>query len=104
MGFSFITEAVLIAHLPDRPWRVLISRLGYSVGFLIVVLGRQQLFTENTLTALLPLLVRKKFGMLVKVARLWSVVLLANIFGTYLFAWGIAHTAISIRPCGRRSW
>ncbi|HVB08701.1 MAG TPA: formate/nitrite transporter family protein [Candidatus Acidoferrales bacterium] len=94
VGFSFITEALLMAHLPDRPWRPLISRLGYSVGFLIVVLGRQQLFTENTLTAILPLLVRKNFGMFVKVARLWGVVLLGNIVGTYLFALGIAHSPI----------
>lgn len=49
MGFSFIAEALLMSHLPDAPWRPLISRLGYCVGFLIVILGRQQLFTENTL-------------------------------------------------------
>lgn len=58
MGFSFVAEALLASYLPDRPWRPLISKLGYSVGFLIVVLGRQQLFTENTLTVILPLLLR----------------------------------------------
>jgi formate/nitrite transporter FocA (FNT family) len=58
MGFSFIAEALLTSHLPNQPWRPLVTRLGYSVGFLIVVLGRQQLFTENTLTAVLPLLLR----------------------------------------------
>jgi formate/nitrite transporter FocA (FNT family) len=55
MGFSFIAEALLASHLPDRPWRPLLSRMGYCVGFLVVVLGRQQLFTENTLTVILPL-------------------------------------------------
>src|SRR4051794_33842189 len=50
MGFSFATEAMLRAALPDTAWRPLIAKLGYSIGFLIVVLGRQQLFTENTLT------------------------------------------------------
>jgi len=50
MGLSFIAEALLSSFLPNQPWRQLISRVGYSIGFLIVVLGRQQLFTENTLT------------------------------------------------------
>jgi formate-nitrite transporter family protein len=59
MGFSFATEAMLRAALPETPWRPLIAKLGYSVGFLIVVLGRQQLFTENTLTVILPVLRRR---------------------------------------------
>ncbi len=41
--------------LPDAKWRPLVDSLGYSLGFLFVILGRQQLFTENTLTAILPL-------------------------------------------------
>ena len=41
MGFSFIAEALLQSGLPDTPWRPLISKLGYSVGFMIVILGRQ---------------------------------------------------------------
>jgi formate-nitrite transporter family protein len=86
MGFSFIAEALLMAHLPDAPWVVLITRFGYSVGFLIVVLGRQQLFTENTLTVVLPLLLRKDAPMLARVLRLWAIVLSANLVGTFLFA------------------
>lgn len=94
MGFSFVAEALLIAYLPDRPWRSLISSAGYSLGFLIVVLGRQQLFTENTLTAILPLLVRRNTRMLAKVGRLWGAVLLTNVVGTYLFALAVAHVGI----------
>src|SRR5579862_9185537 len=45
MGFSLLAEALLAGHLPDTDWRPLISKLGYSAGFLIVILGRQQLFT-----------------------------------------------------------
>lgn len=86
MGFSFIAEALLMAHLPDQPWRPLITRLGYSVGFLIVVLGRQQLFTENTLTVVLPLLLKKDLSTLLRMLRLWAVVLAANLVGTFLFA------------------
>ena len=75
-----------MAHLPDTPWRLLVSKLGYCVGFLIVILGRQQLFTENTLTVILPLLVRKDAATLLRVLRLWGTVLSANLVGTFLLA------------------
>jgi formate-nitrite transporter family protein len=91
MGFCLIAEAALAAHLPNTPWRPLISRLGYSVGFLIVILGRQQLFTENTLTVILPVLLHKNRKTIFNVARLWSVVLSSNIVGTALFAYCIAN-------------
>ncbi len=94
MGFSFVAEALIRNRLPVRPWTHLISSLGYSVGFLIVVLGRQQLFTENTLTVILPFLVRKKLTVLLRVLRLWAIVLAANLVGTFLFAFCIAHIAI----------
>lgn len=86
MGFSFIAEALLMAHLPSAPWRHLVVRFGYSVGFLIVILGRQQLFTENTVTVVLPLLLRKDLSTLLRMLRLWAVVLSANLVGTFLFA------------------
>jgi formate/nitrite transporter FocA (FNT family) len=94
MGFSLLAEGMLRARLPDRDWRPLISAFGYSVGFLIVVLGRQQLFTENTLTVILPVLLRKKWRVVLQVARLWGVVLCANLVGAFLFAYCIGHTAI----------
>lgn len=90
MGFCLVAEAVLIAFLPEATWRPLISRFGYSVGFLIVILGRQQLFTENTLTVVLPALLHKNRKTFLNVARLWSVVLTSNIVGTFLFAFCIA--------------
>jgi formate-nitrite transporter family protein len=94
MGFSFIAEGLLMAHLPDGPWRLLVSGTGYSVGFLIVVLGRQQLFTENTLTVFLPVLLDKKLSTLLRMLRLWGVVLFANLVGTFLFALAIGRTRI----------
>jgi formate-nitrite transporter family protein len=98
MGFSFIAEALLRAHLPDAPWRPLISVAGYCVGFLIVILGRQQLFTENTLTVILPLLLRKDAVTFSRVLRLWGVVLAANFVGTYLFALALGHIQLFPAP------
>jgi formate-nitrite transporter family protein len=86
MGFSLVAEGLLSAYLPRSGWTPLLSKVGYSVGFLIVVLGRQQLFTETTLTAVLPLLSRKDMVTALGVLRLWGVVLFANLVGTYLFA------------------
>jgi formate/nitrite transporter FocA (FNT family) len=92
MGFSLVAEGLLRAHLPDAGWRPLVAKLGYSVGFLIIVLGRQQLFTENTLTVILPLLQRPLASTLKSVLRLWTVVLLANLAGAFVFAFVISRT------------
>lgn len=97
MGFSFVAQALLHACLPDRPWRPLLVRLGYPVGFLIVIIGRQQLFTENTLTAIIPLLARRNLETLAQVARLWAVVLAANLVGAHLFAWVVGNTPMFSR-------
>jgi formate/nitrite transporter FocA (FNT family) len=56
----------------------------------IVILGRQQLFTKNTLTVILPLLRKKNARVWINVARLWAVVLTANLIGAFIFAWLIA--------------
>lgn len=86
MGFSFLTLALIHAHLPDATWRPLVESAGYSVGFLIVILGKQQLFTESTVTAMLPLLLRRDWAAFIAVARFWAVVLTANIIGAAAFA------------------
>jgi formate/nitrite transporter FocA (FNT family) len=97
MGLSMMAEGVLRAHLPDTEWRPLITKLGYPVGFLAVILGSQQLFTENTLTPVVPLLSKKSHVRLPAVLRLWGIVLLTNVIGTILFALVAAHTEL-FRP------
>jgi len=92
MGTSMIAEGLLRSHLPDAAWRPLVVKFGYSLGFLMVIIGRQQLFTENTLTAIIPLMARRNLETLLKVAKLWSVVFLANITGAHLIAWVLAST------------
>jgi formate/nitrite transporter FocA (FNT family) len=94
MGFSMVAEGLLTAGLPDERWRPLVAKFGYSAGFLIVILGRQQLFTENTLTPILPLLVRKPHATLPNVLRLWGVVFVANLVGALLFALVIGLTNV----------
>lgn len=92
MGFSFLMEMLLILNLPETGWQTLISKFGYSIGFLIVILGRQQLFTENTLTPILHFFDHKDFYTFLHVSRLWATVLAANIIGAFLFAILVAKT------------
>ncbi|MDQ6620100.1 MAG: formate/nitrite transporter family protein [Pseudomonadota bacterium] len=93
MGLSMIAEALLQTHLPDAEWRPLVSKLGYSAGFLVVILGRQQLFTENTLTPILPLLARRPKATPSNVLRLWAIVLVGNLLGGLVLALVAAHTS-----------
>src|ERR671917_1109765 len=92
MGFSFVAEALLRSHLPETSWRPLVVKLGYPVGFLIVSLASQELYTENTLRPIVPLMAKRTGDLLRRVSLLWLVVLVTNLLGALLFAWAIAET------------
>lgn len=83
---SVLTKGYLTAFLPDATWAPLITNLGYTIGFLIVILGRMQLFTENTITPVLSLFHRFTRESLVKTARLWGIVFSANMLGCLVAA------------------
>ena len=93
ISLSVLGEAVFRTYLPDAQWAYLVKNLGYSLGFLVVILGRMQLFTENTITTVLPLMQDPTPSMLQRVATLWGIVLLANVVGAFVAAYGFAHTA-----------
>ena len=95
IGFSFLAEAIIAANLPDAGWAPLVENLGYSVGFLIVILGHQQLFTENTLTAVLPAMANPSRKWLIGIVNLWCVVLVANVIGCFIFAVGVAYAPVT---------
>lgn len=86
ISFSVLGESILRAYLPDASWRYIIENAGYSLGFLLVILGRMQLFTENTITTVIPVTLnptKRAFG---RTCRLWGTVLLANVIGAFLIA------------------
>jgi formate/nitrite transporter FocA (FNT family) len=78
---SVLCKGFLVAALPDAQWTPAVSNLGYSVGFLIVILGRLQLFTEDTITPILPLFLAPTQDSLARTGRLWSIVFIANMVG-----------------------
>jgi formate/nitrite transporter FocA (FNT family) len=84
MGCSMVGQGLLMASLPDAPWRELVASFGYCLGFIFVTMARQQLFTETTLTVMLPLLHRTHGAG--DVVRYWAIVFGTNIIATLLFA------------------
>lgn len=94
ISFSVVAQGLLRLHLPDEPWRVLVAGLGYSIGFLIVILSRQQLFTENTITVVLPVVADPTARNLARLGRIWGIVFAANLVGTLVSAALSTHTPI----------
>ncbi|MBS7456286.1 formate/nitrite transporter family protein [Coralloluteibacterium stylophorae] len=100
MGFSMLMRALLQARLPEAEWTYLVDSLGYCFGFVVVILARQQLFTENTLTVVLPLMSCPTWAGLGGLLRLWGVVLAGNLVGATLFAAAAHYMHIFDAPTG----
>ena len=94
ISFSLLAEAILRMHLPDAGWRPLVVALGYPLGFLMVVLARQQLFTENTITVVLPVIAQPTARNFRRGGRMWGIVLAANLVGTLAAALFISFTPV----------
>ncbi|MDF9884383.1 formate/nitrite transporter FocA (FNT family) [Pseudomonas silensiensis] len=94
MGLSLMAMGLLNSRLPDGEGFKVIASFGYCAGFLAVILARQQLFTENTLTAVLPIMTKPTLNNFGRLLRLWSVVLVGNLCGTLLVAYVMLHLPI----------
>ena len=93
MSFSVLGEAIFRTYLPDAPHSFLIENIGYSFGFLLVIMGRLQLFTENTITTVFPFLNDPKWSVGLATMRLWGIVLAANVVGAFAAATVMHFTA-----------
>lgn len=86
MGLTGLGSAAVLQAVggPPSPQTQLLASLLYPLGFIVVILGRAQLFTENTVFPVILVLDRGRhvFNML----RLWAVVYAFNVLGTLLFA------------------
>lgn len=91
MSFSVVIPAFLGEILAEGAGRTLAQDLGYSFGFVLVVLGRMQLFTENTITTVLPFLSRPSWRSFATIARLWVIVFAANVMGGAVAMWMAVH-------------
>ncbi|QDE29550.1 MULTISPECIES: formate/nitrite transporter family protein [Shewanella] len=92
---SVLAEGIIRSNIgSEHPYLSIIESLGYTFGFVLVILARLQLFTENTITVVLPLLANTTQRRLVCTARLWAIVLGANFVGTFLTAAIFVHGGI----------
>ncbi len=94
MSASLMAKGIFHVHLADVPGGFLLENLGYTIGFVIVIMARQQLFTENTVTAVLPVMHKPTGGNFMLLLRLWGVVLAGNLIGTALGALAFNHMPI----------
>jgi formate-nitrite transporter family protein len=90
IGFSFLAVAMLASHMAPEN-HAIAAAIAYPLGFIFVVSARHQLFTENTLEPVIPLLERRTLDTLRRVIRLWAIVLPANLVGAALFALVVAR-------------
>lgn len=91
ISFSLLCEGFIKLHTPQGQDYYLLENLGYIVGFMIVIQGRFQLFTENTITVILPLLENFTRFKFMRVVKLWGIVFGCNILGTFVVAFLLTH-------------
>lgn len=94
MGASLLAKGIFHVQLDGIPGGFLLENLGYTFGFIIVIMARQQLFTENTVTAVLPVMQKPSWVNIGLLGRLWGVVLLGNLVGTAVAAWAFEYMPI----------
>ncbi|WP_409158900.1 formate/nitrite transporter family protein [Pectobacterium sp. B2J-2] len=94
MGTSFMAVGMLHNPLVGVPGGFLLECFGYTIGFVIVIMARQQLFTENTVTAVLPIMHKPTRSNFYLLCRLWLVVLTGNLIGTALAALAFTYMPV----------
>lgn len=95
MGLSGLGVAIAMTSLGPSAVSQFVAQMFYPLGFIIVILGRAQLFTENTLYPVALLLAERKHFL--HTLRLWGIVLTANVIGAFVFAVLVARTP-SLKP------
>jgi formate-nitrite transporter family protein len=95
MGLTALSTSIVIAQLGQSPAARFIADLLYPIGFIAVILGRAQLFTENTLYPVALMLAERRHGW--RTLRLWAIVLPSNVLGAFLFALLAVRTG-ALRP------
>lgn len=91
MGLSALGTALALAEFSPSHVAHFVSRMFYPLGFVVVILGRSQLFTENTLYPVALVLAERRA--LWNTLRLWAVVLPTNVAGAFAFGLLVAHTS-----------
>lgn len=98
MGLTGLSAGLVVWVLGPGATSRLIAAAVYPVGFMAVIIGRAQLFTENTLYPVVLVLKEKRH--IAKTLRLWGVVFAGNLVGAAIFAVIVSKT--EALPAGLR--
>lgn len=94
LSFSLLLKAALRVETHDLPAGHAIESLGYTFGFIMVIFCRLQLFTENTITPVLPTIAAPSTKNVTNLSRVWAISLAANFVGTAIMALMFAKTSM----------
>jgi formate/nitrite transporter FocA (FNT family) len=93
IGFSFLATGFVSYYAPE-PYKHAFASMAYPVGFMFVIMGRSELFTENTLEPVIPLLHKRDGKTLRQMLRMWGLLIVGNMVGAAVFAWILAATTM----------
>jgi formate/nitrite transporter FocA (FNT family) len=94
IGLTGLAVASARGELGVHPTAHFIAQLFYPIGFIAVIIGRAQLFTENTLYPVVLVLSERRY--VLRTLRLWAIVFFSNIAGAALFALLVARTRAAL--------
>jgi formate-nitrite transporter family protein len=100
IGFSFLASA-FASQLVSEEHRLAAAAAAYPLGFIFVSLARSELFTENTLVPVVPLLEHRDRKSWQGLQRMWLLLLSGNLVGAVVFGWVLARTPMiesELRP------
>ncbi|HJQ54581.1 MAG TPA: formate/nitrite transporter family protein [Gemmatimonadaceae bacterium] len=97
IGFSFLASA-FVSHYAPEPYKHPLASLAYPIGFMFVIMGRSELFTENTLEPVIPLLHKRDAETFNKLLRMWGLLIVGNLIGALVFGWILGATNIIDAP------
>lgn len=100
IGFSFLAQA-FVSHYAPEPYKHPLASMAYPIGFMFVIMGRSELFTENTLEPVIPLLHKRDAATLKKLLRMWALLIVGNLIGALIIGWIVGATTLmesSLQP------
>jgi formate/nitrite transporter FocA (FNT family) len=93
IGFSFLGGAYA-ASLVGESGKTAAASAAYPLGFILVIMARSELFTENTLIPVVPFLEKRDAGTFLALLRVWGLLLVGNLVGAAIFGWTLARTTM----------
>ena len=92
IGFSFVGGAYAASLAGSEAGKHAAAAAVYPLGFILVILSRSELFTENTLVPVIPFLEKRDWATFVALLRVWALLLVGNLVGALVFGWTLART------------